>query len=176
MYVFGTKRVRTIYRRIKFPPKLERPRSLYVGLKKKGFAQSARCLSRLQSQKRHQIPLNSYNWRDTSIKESNSALIMLSLARVQSSQHSAFLGGASLCLIICLSFFWAHQVHGGSKARDSSACTSKVRAFCFASEPNLALSRCGQIGSLWILISYGWRPALEKSIRDEQLFSAASLS
>ena len=49
------------------------------------------------------------------------------------------------------------------KKKDSSARTSKVRAFCFASEPNLPLSRCGQICRSFsrILISYGWRPALE---------------
>lgn len=81
-------------------------------------------------------------------------MLFFNLARVQSSPHSSFLGASfrrisSFPPFRCISAWVCASVHGcgGSKERDSSACSSKVRAFYFASEPSPALSRCGKIGS-----------------------------
>jgi len=78
-------------------------------------------------------------------------------------QSTHCISGASLCPIIWLFLLLGASGHGGSKRKRFLSLHVQSARLLFASEPNLPLSRCGQICRSFsrILISYGWRPALE---------------
>ena len=98
-------------------------------------------------------------------------LIMLFFGQSPEQSHSAFLGHPFV-LSSGYSSFWVHQGMVAQKERDSSACTSKVRAFCLLQNPTYRCQDAGRYVGRSLGFSFHMVGGRHwKSILDEHLFS-----